>query len=45
MKATMFIGGRKYQVTVGQDGYFIKTNLPFPVKIDIENNKLVAVAA
>jgi len=43
MKTTMFVNGRKYQVMAGQDGFIVKTNLPFAVKIDVKTNKLVAI--
>jgi hypothetical protein len=43
MKATMYVDGRKIQVIIGKDGYAVKTNLPFPVRLDVGSNRLVAV--
>lgn len=40
---TMFINGKQYKVVNGQDGFIVKTNLPFAVKVDVKNNKLVVV--
>jgi len=44
MKTTMFVNGRKYQVINSVIGFIVlNLDLPFAVKVDVKNNKLVPV--